>query len=166
MHFFRRSSNSPRYLLPATKRGHVQRDHALAAQEVGHLVGHDELGQPLDDGGLAHAGLADEQRVVLLAAGEHLHDALDLARAADDRVQLAVARLLGQVGAELLQHAVGRAARGVERVAAGVDRALPHQVVERAAHVVARHAQAARAPPSAVPSPSRTMPSSRCSVEM
>jgi hypothetical protein len=32
----------------------------------------------LDDGGLAHAGLADQHRVVLSAAGQDLDDALDL----------------------------------------------------------------------------------------
>jgi hypothetical protein len=51
----------------------------LVAQRVGHLVGHDGLGQALDDGGLADAGLADEHRVVLGAAAEDLHDPLGLA---------------------------------------------------------------------------------------
>ena len=128
-------------LRPGHERAHVEREQALAAQDVGHLVRHDELRQALGHGGLAHARLADEQRVVLLASAEHLHDALDLAGAADNRVQLAVARLLREVGAELLQHAVGRVAVRIERVAPGVDGALPHQVVQRAAHVVARHAE-------------------------
>ena len=100
------------------KGGHVEREQAFAAQDIGHLVGHDELRQALGDGGLAHAGLADEQRVVLLAAGEDLHDALDLAGAADNRVELAVARLLRKVGAELLQGAVGHGAGRLEGVAA------------------------------------------------
>ena len=127
---------------PGHERAHVEREQALVAQDVRHLVRHDELRQALGHGGLAHARLADEQRVVLLAAAEHLHDALDLARTADDRVELAVARLLREVGAELLEHAVGALALGIERVAPGVDGALPHQVVERAADVVAGDAQA------------------------
>ena len=61
------------------KGGHVEREQALAAQDIGNLVGHDELRQALGDGGLAHTGLADEQRIVLLTAGENLHNALDLA---------------------------------------------------------------------------------------
>ena len=124
------------------KGGHVEREQALAAQDIGNLVGHDELRQALGDGGLAHAGLADEQRIVLLTAGEDLHDALDLAGAADDRVELAVARLLRKVGAELLQGAVGHGAGRLEGVAARVHGALAHQIVERGADVVALHAQA------------------------
>ena len=131
-------------LAARNERRHVERDQALAAQDVRHLVGDDELGEALGHGGLAHARLADEQRVVLLAAAQDLHHALDLARAADDRIELAVARLLREVGAELLEHAVGlRTALG-ERVAAGVDRALAHQIVERGADVVALDAEASQ----------------------
>ena len=50
----------------------------------------------LDDRRLAHARLADEHRVVLGLAAEHLDDAPDLGVPADDRVQLAVlARSIG-----------------------------------------------------------------------
>jgi len=59
--------------------------------------------RPIDDRGLADAGLADQHRVVLRAAAEDLDDAADLLVAADDRVQLAVARALGEVDAELVQ---------------------------------------------------------------
>ena len=40
----------------------------LAPQGVGHLVVRDHLGEALDDGGLADAGLTDQDRVVLGAA--------------------------------------------------------------------------------------------------
>ena len=40
--------------------------------------GDDALGQALGDGGLAHARLADEAGVVLLAAVQDLDDPLDL----------------------------------------------------------------------------------------
>ena len=63
----------------------------------------DALGQALDDGGLAHARLADQHRVVLLAARQDLDDALDLLLAPDDRVELALARQLREVAAELVQ---------------------------------------------------------------
>ena len=43
----------------------VEGHHALVAQALGHVALDDALGQPLDDGGLAHAGLADEHGVVL-----------------------------------------------------------------------------------------------------
>ena len=81
----------------------VEADQPLVAQRLRHVAVDDALGQALDDGGLADAGLADEDRVVLGAAGQHLHDPADLGVAADDRVEPAVARRLGQVGAVLLQ---------------------------------------------------------------
>ena len=61
------------------ERAEVERVELLALQRLGHVVGHDLLGQALDDGRLADAGLADEHRVVLGAARQHLHHALDLA---------------------------------------------------------------------------------------
>ncbi len=89
------------------QRAHVQGDDALVLQPFGHVAAHDALGQPLDDGGLAHARLADQHRVVLGAPAEDLDHAADLLVAADDRVELALARQLGQVAAVLLQRLVG-----------------------------------------------------------
>jgi hypothetical protein len=43
----------------------VECDHAAVAQRLGHVARHDPLGEPLDYGRLAHAGLADQHRVVL-----------------------------------------------------------------------------------------------------
>jgi hypothetical protein len=63
----------------------------------------DAPGQALGDRGLADAGLAHQQRVVLAAAAQHLDDALDLVLAADQRVDLAVARQLVEVLRELLE---------------------------------------------------------------
>ena len=85
------------------QRADVQRHDPLVLEPFGHVAVDDALGQSLDQGGLAHAGLADQHRVVLGAAGEHLDDAADLVVAADDRVELAAARLLGEVAAVLLQ---------------------------------------------------------------
>ena len=91
----------------------VERVELLALERLGDVVGDDLLGQALDDRGLADAGLADEHRVVLGAAGEDLHDPLDLAVAADDGVELLLAGLLGEVAAELVEHE--RAGRLVAR---------------------------------------------------
>ena len=44
--------------------------------------------QPFGQRGLAHAGLADQQRVVLAPAAEHLNHALELERPADQRIDL------------------------------------------------------------------------------
>jgi hypothetical protein len=98
-----RSSNSPRYFAPATMAPRSRLISACRAERLGHVAVDDALGQALDDGGLADAGLADEHGVVLGAAREHLDDPADLGVAADDRVELAVARGLGEVGAVLLQ---------------------------------------------------------------
>src|SRR5581483_570051 len=85
------------------QRAEVQRVQLLALERLGHVVGDDALREALDDGGLADAGLADENGVVLGAAGEHLHDALDLALAPDDGVELLLARQLCEVATELVE---------------------------------------------------------------
>ena len=92
---------------PGHHRAQVQGDQLLVPQRLGHVAGHDALGEALDHGGLAHAGFADQHRVVLGPPGQHLDDPADLGVAADDRVQAAVAGLLGEVDAVLLQRLVG-----------------------------------------------------------
>jgi hypothetical protein len=79
------------------QRAEVERDDAPVLQRVGHVARDDALGEALDDGRLADARLADQDRVVLGAAREHLHDAADLVVAADDRIELAAARDLGEI---------------------------------------------------------------------
>ena len=86
------------------ERAEVERVDLLALERLGHLALDDVLGEALDDGGLADAGLADQHRVVLGAAGQHLHDPLDLLLAPDDGVELALARELGEVATELVEH--------------------------------------------------------------
>ena len=78
----------------------------LVAQPVGDVALDDAAREPLGDRGLADAGLADEHRVVLRAAAQHLDDAPDLLVAPDDRVELAAARVLGEVAAEPLERLV------------------------------------------------------------
>ena len=87
-------------------RADVERDEALVAQALGHVALDDAAGEALGDRGLAHAGLTDEHRVVLRAPRQHLDDAPDLLVAADDRVELALARVLGEVAAEPLERLV------------------------------------------------------------
>ena len=81
--------------------------------------------RPFDDRGLADAGLADQDGVVLGAAGEDLDHAADLVVAADDRVELAVLGVLREVAAELLQRLVlvlGALVGDPVRAADGLDR--------------------------------------------
>ena len=76
-------------------------DHDPAvAQQLGDVAVDDHLGQAFDDRRLADAGLAQQHRVVLGAAGEDLDHALDFILAADDRVELALPCQVGQVAAE------------------------------------------------------------------
>ena len=81
----------------------VERVQLLLVERVGDVVVDDLLGEALDDRRLADARLADQHRVVLGAAAEDLHDPLELAAATDDRVELALARHLREVAAELVE---------------------------------------------------------------
>ena len=107
------------------QRADVERDDAAVAQRLGHVAGDDALGEALDDRGLADAGLADQDGVVLGAAGEDLDDAADLVVAADHRVELAVLGGLREVAAELLERLVlvlGVLVGDAVRAADGLDR--------------------------------------------
>ena len=64
-----------------------------------HLASDDLARQAFGDRGLADAGIADEQRVVLRAAAEHLDRAQHFRLAPDQRIDLAVVRLLVEVDA-------------------------------------------------------------------
>src|SRR5216683_7671843 len=82
---------------------HVEGQHALVLKRLRNVTHVDLLRQTLSDRGLAHAGLADEGRVVLGSAAQDLNHALDLHLAPYDRIQLVPARELGEVAAELVE---------------------------------------------------------------
>ena len=82
---------------------HVQGQHALVLESFRNLAVDDPLRQAFDDGGLAHAGLADEHGVVLGPPLQDLDRTADLVVAADHGVQFALPRALGQVKGVLLQ---------------------------------------------------------------
>ena len=141
------------------QRADVERDHAALAQRLGHVAGDDPLGEALDDRRLADARLADQHRVVLGAAGEHLDHAPDLLVAADHRVELALFGDLGQVAAEALERLVlllrdsGRSrgwSRGPRSAPAASLLALGADGAQQLARLTRRRAASA---------------SSRCSVE-
>src|SRR4029077_8575501 len=75
-------------------------------QTFGDIAFDDASRQPLDDGGLPDAGLADEHRIVLRPAREHLNYAADLFIAADDRIELASASELREIAPVALQRLV------------------------------------------------------------
>ena len=85
------------------QRAHVERIDRGLRQHFRHVAFDDALGQALGDRGLADAGIADIERVVLGAAAKDLDGPLDLLLAADQRVDLARHRLLVQVHAVVRQ---------------------------------------------------------------
>ena len=118
--------------------GQVEGVDLLVLEQLRHLAFVDAGGQALDDGGLADAGLAEQHRVVLGAAGEDLHDPLDLGFAADHRVELALLGELGQVAAELVEQfrgllaalAAAAAGGGALAAAAGAGQHPDHLVAD------------------------------------
>ncbi len=97
------------------QRAHVEREHLLVLQALRHVALHDAMRQPLDDGRLADARLADQHGIVLGAARQHLDGAPDLLVAADHRIELACGRGLGEVAGIALQRIVGLLGAGASR---------------------------------------------------
>ena len=164
MIFLSRSSNSPRYFVPATSEPMSSVSTRLFSRCLGHVAGDDALGQALGDGGLADAGLADQGRVVLRLRDEDLDDALDLLLAADDRVELAGAGGLGEVDAELVDGGGLAGALGLRR--SGRRQLDWDRTRMTSWRTLSRFTPRLSRTPAAMPSPSRTRPSSRCSVPM
>ena len=81
----------------------IERDDFFVAQKLGHVAARDFLREPFDDRGLADAGFAEQDRIVFRAAAKHLDDALDFVLPADDRIELALLRELGEVAAKRAQ---------------------------------------------------------------
>ena len=82
---------------------HIELNELLVLQRGRDVARDDTLREALDDGGLAHAGLADEHGVVLGAAREHLDGAANLLDTADDRVELALTGEVRHVAAIALE---------------------------------------------------------------
>ncbi len=89
------------------QRAHVQRHQPLVAQAFGHIAIDDAQRQALGNGGFADARLADQNGIVLGAAGKDLNGAADFLVAADDRIEFAVARDLREVAGIFLQRVIG-----------------------------------------------------------
>ncbi len=68
------------------QRAHVERVDGAVREHLGHLALDDQARQAFGDRGLADAGFADVQRVVLAAPAQDLDGALDLELAADQRI--------------------------------------------------------------------------------
>ncbi len=81
------------------QRAHVEGEHGRAGEHLRHLAADDLARQAFGDRRLADAGIADQQRVVLLPPAQHLDGALHLGLAADQRVDAPVARLAIEIDA-------------------------------------------------------------------
>src|SRR5262249_39830160 len=82
------------------QRPHVEREDLRVAQADRDLLVVDAERQTLDDRRLADARIAHEDGVVLAAPAEHVHRALELAGAPDERIDLAGRGPLDQVDGE------------------------------------------------------------------
>ena len=100
-------------LRPGQERTQIQRQDALILQAIGHFAVHNALRQALDDRGLAHTGLTDQNRVVLLATLQYLDGPPDLIIPADHRIQLAIPGPGGEIRGILVQCLTVFLCRGV-----------------------------------------------------
>ena len=88
--------------MPASSGARIERKHFRACEQLRHVVGEQPRRQAFGHRGLADAGFADEDRVVLAPAAQHFDRPLELVGAADQRIELAVPCAVREV------HAVGR----------------------------------------------------------
>ena len=116
------------------QRAHVERHQLLVLQRLGHVAIDDAQRQAFGDRGLADAGFADQHRIVLGAPRQHLDGAADFLVAADHRIELAGARIGGQVARIFLQRVI--ALLGARRIGG----AALAQIVDRLVQRLRRHA--------------------------
>ncbi len=90
------------------QRAHVEGINGGVEQHVGHLILDDHACQPLGDGGFADAGFAHVERVVLAPAAQDLDGPFHLELAADQRIDLAFAGRVIEVGGILFQRVSAR----------------------------------------------------------
>ena len=81
----------------------VEHAESHAAQRRRHVAGRDTLRKALDHRGLADAGLAGEDRIVLTPPHQHVDDLADFVVAAEDRIHLAGFRLRGEILGEAVE---------------------------------------------------------------
>src|SRR5215218_2422530 len=85
------------------QRPEVEGVDLFVTEDLGHLPLCDLLGQPLDDGCLADAGLTDDDGVVLGAPDEDLHDPRYLLAPADNGIELVLLGVGRKVPAVLVE---------------------------------------------------------------
>ena len=86
------------------QRAHIEAVDLLVLDRFGHVTGNDCLGKALNNGSLTDARLTNQNRVVLRAAREDLHNALHFSAATDHRVELVFTGSLGEITAKLFKN--------------------------------------------------------------
>src|SRR5205823_6127773 len=81
----------------------IESQDAFVSEEGGHVAFGNPLREAFDDRSLADAGLTNEDRVVLGAPAENLHDSLELVVAPDERIERVVHGGLREIAAEFRQ---------------------------------------------------------------
>ena len=106
----------------------IERTQRHALQPGRHVAGREPQGEAFHHRGLADAGLAGEDRIVLPPPRQDVDDLADFAVASEDRIDLAGPRLRGQIGGELVERAgaARRHRRGVARLSRLAGRRCLH----------------------------------------
>ena len=81
------------------KRAHVERENRRLGEDFRHLAFDDLASEAFGDRGFADAGISDEQRIVLVAAAQHLDGSLDFRLTPNQRVDPPIAGLLVEIDA-------------------------------------------------------------------
>ena len=79
----------------------IEGKDTFVGEEAGHFAVGDALGEAFDDGRLADAGFADQNWIIFGAAAQDLDNALQLAVASDEGIELRIHGGLGEVAREL-----------------------------------------------------------------
>jgi hypothetical protein len=88
---------------PGLEQPEIEQAERDVAVRGGHVPGRDTQGEPLDHGGLADAGLADQDRIVLPPPRKDVDHLADLGVPAADRIDLAGPGGGGEVDRELVE---------------------------------------------------------------
>ena len=88
------------------QRSHIQSQHPPLLQGIGNIPGGYPRRQPFGNGRLAHAGLSDDDRIVLFAAGQSLHHPPNFPVPPDNRIEHPIRGQPRQVNAVFFQRAV------------------------------------------------------------
>ncbi len=100
---------------PGLEEGKIERANGYVFQRWRDVASGDTQRKPFDDGSLADACLAGENRIVLTAASENVNDLADLVVAAEHRIHLSRTRIGSEINSELIQILRFTAARSTSR---------------------------------------------------